>query len=175
MRIFGGYSMSKTRGFSLLEVLIALLVFTLGLLGMAGLMVISVKTNQSAYLRTQASFLAQSMADRMRMNLGRINDYNGTYDESTVDEGGCDSASPCAPGAIVERDQAIWSRQLVESLPNASAAIDCDGESLGTSSQLGAAPYSGICTFTITWDETSLARSDDGSPDEQTFAWVFQP
>ena len=46
------------RGFTLLEVLIALLVFSLGLLGLAGLMVVSVKTNQSAYLRTQASFLA---------------------------------------------------------------------------------------------------------------------
>ncbi len=53
----------------MLEVLIALLVFSLGLLGMAGLLIVSVKTNHSAYLRTQASFLAQSMADRMRANM----------------------------------------------------------------------------------------------------------
>ena len=48
----------RPRGFTILEVLIALLVFSLGLLGMAGLLVISVKTNHSAYLRTQASFMA---------------------------------------------------------------------------------------------------------------------
>ena len=41
-------------GFTLLEVLVAVLIFSLGLVGLAGLMVISVKTNQSAYLRTQA-------------------------------------------------------------------------------------------------------------------------
>ncbi len=48
---------TRHRGFTLLEVLIALLVFSLGLLGMAGLLIVSVKTNHSAYLRTQASFL----------------------------------------------------------------------------------------------------------------------
>ena len=63
---------TRHRGFTLLEVLIALLVFSLGLLGMAGLLIVSVKTNHSAYLRTQASFLAQSMADRMRSNMPHV-------------------------------------------------------------------------------------------------------
>jgi len=60
-----------SRGFTLLEVLIALLIFSLGMLGLAGLMVVSVKTNQSAYQRTQASFLAQSMADRIARTSAR--------------------------------------------------------------------------------------------------------
>ncbi|MDE1962228.1 MAG: type IV pilus modification protein PilV, partial [Xanthomonadaceae bacterium] len=59
---------SPSHGFTLLEVLIALLIFSLGVLGMAGLLAVSVRTNHSAYLRTQATFLAQSMADRMRAN-----------------------------------------------------------------------------------------------------------
>ena len=58
----------RRNGFTLLEVMIALLVFSLGLLGMAGLLAVSVRTNHGAYLRTQATFLAQSMADRMRAN-----------------------------------------------------------------------------------------------------------
>jgi type IV pilus assembly protein PilV len=175
MRIWSIDGFRRYRGFSLLEVLIALLIFSLGLLGMAGLMVVSVKTNQSAYLRTQASFLAQSMVDRIRMNLGQVNDYNGEYGEDTVEDAGCGAAEPCSPEEIAERDKAIWSQQLVDSLPNATASIDCDGESLGNSAQLGAAPYSGLCTFTIQWDETSLTRSATSSPNEQTFAWVFQP
>ena len=47
------------RGFTLLEVLIALLVFSLGLLGLAGLMVVSVKTNQSAFLDFMAEHAAE--------------------------------------------------------------------------------------------------------------------
>ena len=85
--------MNLQRGFTLIEVMIALLIFSLGLMGMAGLMVLSVKTNQSSYLRTQASFLAQSMADRMRANMGQINAYNGTYDATTT------GTDPCASGA----------------------------------------------------------------------------
>lgn len=163
------------RGFSLLEVLIALLIFSLGLLGMAGLMVVSVKTNQSAYLRTQASFLAQSMADRMRANIAHVNDYNDTYSEATAGTDPCAAGATCAPAAIVERDKALWSRQLADSLPNAGAEIACDGNSLGVGAQLSAAPYSGMCTFTITWDESALESNEDSDPVPQTFAWVFQP
>ncbi len=64
----------RNKGFTLLEVLIAVLIFSLGMLGSAGLMVLSVRTNHSAYLRTQASFLADSMVDRMRSNVGWTND-----------------------------------------------------------------------------------------------------
>lgn len=163
------------RGFSLLEVLISLLIFSLGLLGMAGLMVMSVKTNQSAYLRTQASFLAQSMADRIRGNLGRINLYNGAYSAATAGPDTCASGVACPPATIAARDIALWSRQLADSLPNAAADINCDGVSLGSGAQLGAAPYSGLCTFTITWSEQTLDRDGTGAPDDQTFAWVFQP
>ena len=164
----------RGRGFSLLEVLIALLIFSLGLLGLAGLMVVSVKTNHSAYLRTQASFLAESMADRMRANIGRINDYAGDYDDTTVGDESCATAA-CPPAELVARDRAVWSRQLVDSLPNPDATIACNGAPLGTAIHLGAAPYNGLCTFTINWSEAALDRDAAGTPDPQTFAWVFQP
>ena len=85
-------ALHKSRGFTLLEVLIALLVFSLGLLGLAGLMIMSVKTNHSAYLRTQATFLAESMADRMRADPMAIwaSSYNGNYPATASD--------PCANG-----------------------------------------------------------------------------
>jgi type IV pilus assembly protein PilV len=164
-----------TRGFTLLEVLIALLIFSLGLLGLAGLMVVSVKTNNSAYLRTQASFLAQSMADRMRANTGRIDDYNGDYDASTVGPDTCQTVA-CNPDDLVTRDRAVWSRQLIDSMPNPNANIDCVGATLGTPATSGAATYDGLCTFTIKWAEATLDRTPGALPPPvQTFAWVFQP
>ncbi len=161
------------RGFTLLEVLIALLIFSLGLLGMAGLMVLSVKTNQSAFLRTQATFLAQAMMDRMRANTGQIPAYAITYPAAGVDP--CAAGAACGPAAIAAHDIAIWSTQLTDSLPNASAAIVCNGALLGTGIQLGASPYNGQCTMTMQWSESTLARSSTGAPATQTFAWVFQP
>lgn len=164
---------TRTRGFTLLEVLIAVLVFSLGLLGVAGLMVLSVRTNHSAYLRTQASFLAQSMADRMRANVGWTTEYNGTYDASTLDGGDCDV---CTPDALAGRDKAIWSRQLVSFLPDPSATIECAGSQLGVGgTQRGAAPFDGLCTMTIEWAEAELGRESPDAPARQTFAWVFQP
>ncbi|MEO6688557.1 MAG: type IV pilus modification protein PilV [Dokdonella sp.] len=169
------------RGFSLLEVLIALLIFSLGLMGLAGLMVVSVRTNQSAFLRTQASFLAQSLADRMRANTGKINSYIGTYDSSSANAAYVCSSGICTPDLLVERDKALWSALMVSSLPNPTAIMACNGVTLGGSAQSGSAPYSGLCTLTMTWTEAKLDRSsnvstgDSNAPTTQTFAWVFQP
>ncbi len=169
------------RGFTLIEMMVALLIFSLGLMGMASLMVLSVKTNQSAYLRTQASFLAQSMADRMRANMGQINAYNGTYDYSTVGSDPCASGAACPPATQVLRDRVLWSQLLTESLPNPTAVVACNGAVRGGALQAGSAPYDGLCTMTISWDETTLRRGQlsatpDAAPaDLQTFAWVFQP
>lgn len=160
-----------SRGFTLLEVLIALLIFSLGMLGLAGLMVVSVKTNNSAYLRTQASFLAQSMADRMRANISKINDYNGDYDASTADSSYCSS---CDPDELLDRDRKMWSQQLIDSLPNPTANINCDGTVIPASS--GAGTYDGTCEFTIKWTEANLeVKENVDPPSTQTFAWVFQP
>ena len=52
-------------GFLLMEVLIALLVLMVGLLGVAGMQAISLNNNHSAYLRSQANVQAHEMADRI--------------------------------------------------------------------------------------------------------------
>jgi type IV pilus assembly protein PilV len=174
-------NLRTNRGFTLLEVLIAVLIFSLGLMGMAGLMVVSVKTNHSAFLRTQASFLAQSMADRMRGNMGQIGAYVGSYSSSTIGSDPCPNGAACTPAQLVVRDRATWSRQLADSLPNATATVACDGGPMGTAIQAGAAPYGGLCTLLIQWDESSLLRGTQGGAAvaadavPQTFAWVFQP
>jgi type IV pilus assembly protein PilV len=62
-------SMKKQVGTTLIEVLVAVVVMSVGLVGLAALQTLSMKSNHSAYLRTQASFLAYDMIDRMRANL----------------------------------------------------------------------------------------------------------
>jgi type IV pilus assembly protein PilV len=169
----------RHRGFTLLEVLIAMLVFSLGLLGMAGLLIVSVKTNHSAYLRTQASFLAQSMADRMRANMPRVwtSDYDATYPTGDTDP--CASGGTCTRANVAVRDRAAWSTQLTDLLPNGSAVIACvqtPGVNVTAEDAENGAPYAGLCDMAITWSESQLDRNTtDTAPVTQTFAWVFQP
>jgi type IV pilus assembly protein PilV len=58
------------RGFTLIEVLIAVLVLAVGLLGLAGLQLAGMKSNHSAYLRSQATIAAYDLLDRMRADPG---------------------------------------------------------------------------------------------------------
>ena len=69
------------RGATLIEVLVALLVLSIGLLGVAALQVSALQTNQSAHVRSQASVLAYDIADRMRANrdVAMAGGYNVTY------------------------------------------------------------------------------------------------
>lgn len=168
----------RYRGFSLLEVMIALVIFSVGILGMAGLLMLSVRTNHSAYLRSQAGFLAQGMADRMRLNMPALwaNGYNLAY-PVTGTVPGCTTASPCTIAQIVTRDSIVWSNSLNQLLPAPTAQIGCAlnaGALMPTAAEIiDRAPFNGLCTVTITWSEASL--NSDTPANLQTFAWVFQP
>lgn len=62
-------------GVGMLEVLIALLVLSIGVLGMSQLQGVATRQNYNGYLRSQATFLAASIADRMRSNQKHAEDY----------------------------------------------------------------------------------------------------
>lgn len=168
----------RYRGFSLLEVMIALVIFSVGILGMAGLLMLSVRTNHSAYLRSQAGFLAQGIGDRMRLNMPALwtDAYNLTY-PVTGTAPGCTAAAPCTIAEIVTRDSILWSNSLSQLLPAPTASIGCTlnaGALMPTPAEIvERAPFNGLCTVTITWSEASL--NSDTPANLQTFAWVFQP
>ena len=174
---------SSAKGFTLLEVLIAIVIFSFGMLAMAGVLVLSVRVNQSAYLRTQAAFLAQSIADRMRANSSWAlwtNLYNGSWASAQTGTANCQpggTQATCTFGQIAARDIAAWTAQIARFLPNATEAINCvplaGASSVPSSSYQMLPPFSGLCTVTINWSETPLAQQ--GNPTTQTFAWTFQP
>lgn len=71
----------QQRGASLIEVLIAIVVISIGLLGLAGLQTSSIKSNHSSYLRSQATLLAYDLSDRMRAS--RSAALSGDYNSSS--------------------------------------------------------------------------------------------
>jgi type IV pilus assembly protein PilV len=69
----------RARGFTLVEVLVSLVILSIGLLGIAKLMMFSSHSNDSAYLRSQATDLAYQMLDNMRANTAQASVVNGPY------------------------------------------------------------------------------------------------
>lgn len=109
--------MKRHGGFSLLEVLIALLVFSLGLLGLAALQAYSVKANQSAHLRSQATALVNMMMDDIRANRANIASYySNDYAEF-------DCATEPADTPIATHDLETWRQQINCALPQGRGAV----------------------------------------------------
>nr|WP_255494903.1 type IV pilus modification protein PilV [Luteibacter sp. Sphag1AF] len=171
------------RGVSLIEVLMAVLIFCIGLIGLAGLLVMATKSNHSAYVRTQVTFLANSMADRMRNNpVGLWNlAYNATNYPVSGTPTPCDASAGCTPAQIATRDKIMWSQQLTQFLPGvASTSIACvnpAAANMPTTQISLRPPYGGTCTMIIKWAERGITGNDDKitSSTLQSFTWVFQP
>lgn len=169
------------RGASLVEVMMSVLVFSVGLIGLAGLMVMATHSNHSAYLRTQVTFLAGNMANRMSAN--PVGVWEGGYNSGAYpvarSQTDCGAAVGCNAVALAAYDQSVWSSQLVTFLPNPSATIQCGGVSSAghnPSSELNSRPpYGGTCDMTISWTEQGLGDEHHRANVKQTFAWAFQP
>jgi type IV pilus assembly protein PilV len=102
-----------SRGITMIEVLVALIILSIGLLGLASLQANSLKYNQSAYMRTQATQYAYDIADRMRAN--RDVALGGGYDIALAD------VAPTST-SVVDQDLAAWLGD-VATLPNGDASI----------------------------------------------------
>jgi type IV pilus assembly protein PilV len=84
----------RTSGFTLIEVLVSIVILSIGLLGIAKLMLFSSRSNDSAYLRSQATELAYEILDNMRAN--RLEAVNGTYNTAK----GATATTTAPPGTI---------------------------------------------------------------------------
>ncbi len=67
---FGLTLSGKQRGFTLIEVLIAVVILAIGLLGVAGVQVVSLQQTNNSFLQTKANLHVQDLAERLRLNGG---------------------------------------------------------------------------------------------------------
>jgi type IV pilus assembly protein PilV len=148
----------RARGFTLVEVLVALVVLSVGMLGIAGLYVTSLRSGRVAVLRTQAVMLAGDLSERIRSNRAGVLDYddgasgNGVLNAACLQGGG-----GCTAAQMASHDKAEWWQQLRQSLPSANATVVVNA---GTNPD--------TVTITITWIEPSLGQ------DPQQYVTSFQ-
>lgn len=102
----------RAGGFTLLEVLIALVIISVGLLGVLALQANMLSYSHSAYLSSMASVQALDLEERMRANRGAVAD--GLYDfadigqVSTANPDACEGNSVCTATQVAANDLARW-------------------------------------------------------------------
>ena len=135
-------------GFTLVEVLVALVVLSIGMLGMAALFLEGLRSSRSALVRSQAVLLAADMGDRIRANryiaagslvydpVTTIAAANNTCDRSAV------ATSICTAQQMYANDLARWQADVQSRLPDGTGVV-------------GFQVVNGIPTYTvtITWTE----------------------
>jgi len=112
-------------GFTLIEVLVSAMILSIGLVGVAGLQVISLKNNQSAYMRSQVSAFAYDLADRMRSNVAGAD--AGFYDPDTAAvRASCLTTVGCTTQQLAQNDLAEWNASLAANLPMGTGFVCID-------------------------------------------------
>ena len=118
-------TLRNSRGFSLVEVLIALIIMSVGMLGIAGLYVQSLQAGRTSMLRHHAVTLAGDIADRIRANpmAGAAYTAAAGQDNNCVAQG-----ANCDASQMAAHDIFLWQAQKPSVLcPAAIKALDDQG------------------------------------------------
>lgn len=162
-------------GFTLLEVLVTIVIVSIGLLGLLGLQTVSLVNTQISAARSQASVAADNMADRIRANPA------GDYDDVAHPASGptpdaqCASGTTCQPDEMAAFDAWEWDRslsnyknksgkQVTGLLPNGRGYIDCIQHEEPGNNESNCLSY----RMTIAWRErdTDYERENGQKPDQ---------
>jgi type IV pilus assembly protein PilV len=159
-------SSTRSRGFSLIEVMVALVVLSIGLLGIAKMQALSLSSTTVASMRSLASIEASSLAAAMHENRGYWSNGGDASAATILVQGATISVSsgaallagaltgapnckvpgtPCSITSMAAFDLQAWATTLNALLPNETARIVCNNLT----------PIS--CTVTINWSENAVA------------------
>jgi type IV pilus assembly protein PilV len=189
------------KGFTLIEVLVSVVVFSIGLIGLASLQTISLKHNNTSYMRSQAILLAQDIADRMRANSLAVTagNYNMGNDLKLTNDPGFKCTIGSFPGGktdcdfqdLAQADLYYWAkgndadtenRSVEKTLPGGQGIVCIDNMDDGATKATpnvrqcdGASGVGGannVYAIKIWWDEDRNGAIDSDDP---VFITSFRP
>lgn len=138
----------RQAGFTMVESLVALVVLSIGMLGIAALYLDSLRAGRTAIYRTQAVNLAADLADRVRANRVAVGGYNIDVGEDGALEPSCYTTAGCTAGELAGTDLAAWKAQLAQQLPGGDGSIAVVAGAGGEPSRY---------VVTVTWTEVGEA------------------
>jgi len=167
---------SPNYGFTLLEVLIAIVVLSFGLLGLAGIQAVGIKNTYDANARTLAIQQAYDMADRIRANA--IGATAGAYDTITTTipaDPGC-ITSGCSATQLRDYDQRFWNTNNQNMLPSGMGTVAVAVDAGGAATVIPNKQY----LITVMWDEARTGATGTGcgtnlTTDLSCFQLTFRP
>ena len=134
----------KQRGFSLVEVLIALVIMSVGMLGIASLYVQSMQAGRTSLFRHSAVTLAGDVADRIRANPTA----GAAYTAGGADNGCINGGVTCSTPQMAANDVLLWTAQAQDTLPNGAVNVQFN--------DIAVPP---VYTIAVTWDEPGEAQN----------------
>lgn len=159
----------KQSGVGMIEVLVAVVVMSIGFLAVAQMQVRGMRYNQSTYVRSQAAMMLKDMTDRMRSN--RVGVRGGSYDGLTTAN---DHTLPacitndvaCTPAELAAKDIFEWSVNIYPTAAqtNAIAAFPA-ADAIGKVTN-----NAGVFDVVVQWTEII-----DGSSETQSMTVQFMP
>ena len=144
---------SRESGFSLIEALVALVVLSVGMIGIAALHGQSLSAARTAQYRSVAIVLASDMADRIRLNRTAQAAYMGAPANNNCGPAG---GANCAPAALAAYDLWVWNQEVTQRLPGGAWLV-----------VVNPATVPPTYTITLSWSEVGQALP-------ATYQLVFQ-
>jgi len=114
---------ARHQGFTMVEVLVALVVLAIGLLGIAALYLNSLQAGRTAIYRTEAVALAADLADRVRMNRSAQNAYAAAFTDTEVPVPACETTGGCTDVELATTDLFSWKKAITERLPEGEGQV----------------------------------------------------
>ena len=144
-------------GLTLIEVLVALVVLSIGMLGLAALQASGIKFNHDSYLRSQATNLAYDVIERMRIDEDKAtaNNFSDTYTAADPADN-CDFSDTSTAAAKL-----CWRTEIRDTLPNGSLVVS---DAYGTNSNQ--------FTITISWQDRWQQEGSSTTQSVQT--WMIE-
>jgi type IV pilus assembly protein PilV len=150
---------TRSRGFTLMEVMVAVLVISLGLLGIAAMQANAIASTHSSQVESLVAIEAQSLASAMAANPwwstaaapSPITVNGSTVSPSSMAESTLCNQAACTSAELASYDLATWGTQLQQLVPGANATITCQAGS----------PI--ICSITVTWTPEATVALNSGT------------
>lgn len=165
MRTYLPGSVRNQKGFSMMEVLTSVVIFSVGLAGMATMSLTSLRTTADGQFNTQAMFIGEELADLMRANLAAYETSN-FVNLPTIGSKVCASDSNCTIVEQAQYDSGQWQSHVLTELPGGLSHICMDSTPNDGNPGAEACDGTGLNTVKIFWLDS---RNDDALSSGDTY------